>query len=198
MILLARHGQTVFNAEGRFQGHLDSPLTDRGVAQAQAMGRAVADEVGAAPPTILSSPLGRAEATARIVAGMVSAQITLDDNLREVSLGDWDGHTTEEIEAGWPGARDGLWHGEWFFMAPAGERFDGFRGRLSTALARAQTLPSPVLIVTHGVVGQVLRGMWGGMGQLDAMRLEAPQDAIFALEPGQTSRRIPAPIVNFP
>lgn len=126
VILLARHGQTRFNAERRLQGHLDSPLTARGVAQAQAMGRAVAGEVGRAPLTILSSPLGRAETTARIIAGMVSAEITLDDNLREVSLGLWDGHTDDEIEAGWPGARDGLWHGDWFFMAPEASGLTAF------------------------------------------------------------------------
>jgi broad specificity phosphatase PhoE len=193
MILLARHGQTAFNAEGRLQGHFDSPLTDRGLAQAQAMGRAVAGEV-TAPLTILASPLGRAHATARIIAGMVPAQITLDDGLREVSLGLWDGHTSEEIEAGWPGARDGLWHGEWFFMAPEGERFAGFSARLAAALARARETPRPVLIVAHGVVGQVLRGLWSGLGQLDAMQLEAPQDALFALEPGGAIRRIPTSV----
>jgi broad specificity phosphatase PhoE len=172
------------------QGHLDSPLTGKGVAQAQAMGRAVAAEIGAAPLTILSSPLGRAHATARIIAGIVPAQITLDEGLREVSLGLWDGHTSEEIEAGWPGARDGLWHGEWFFLAPEGERFPGFSARLAAALSRARVARGPVLIVAHGVVSQVLRGLWSGMGQREAMRLDAPQDAIHALETGDLVRRI--------
>ena len=114
----------------------------------------------------------------------------MDEGLREVSLGLWDGHTTAEIEAGWPGARDGAWHGEWFFTAPEGARFAGFADRLSAALHRAQTAPAPVLIVAHGVVGQVLRGLWTGLDQLTSMRLEAPQDAIFALEPGGVVRRI--------
>lgn len=51
-------------------------------------------------------------------------------------------------------------------------------------------MPAPVLIVAHGVVGQVLRGLWSGLDQADSMRLETPQDAIFALEPGGLWRRI--------
>ena len=119
----------------------------------------MATEMGAAVLTILSSRLGRADATARIIGEMVRAQFTLDEGLREVSLGLWDGHTAEAIEAGWPGAPDGQWHGAWFFTAPQGARFGGFADRLSAALLWAEATPAPVLIVAPAVVGQVLRGL---------------------------------------
>ena len=69
MIYLLRHGQTEFNAQGRLQGHVDSNLTEKGVNQARAMGRALSRLID--DPTewrIAVSPLGRAQATAGLVA----------------------------------------------------------------------------------------------------------------------------------
>ena len=69
MIYLVRHGRTEFNAEGRFQGHCDSPLTPLGVAQAHRYGELLARLIGdPADWTLGSSPLGRAVATAEIIA----------------------------------------------------------------------------------------------------------------------------------
>ena len=89
MIYLIRHGQTVHNAEGRFQGGLDSPLTELGRAQARAVGKTLAGLVGPETP-IVSSPLGRARQTAEIVRATVglTAPIQLDARLAEITVGD--------------------------------------------------------------------------------------------------------------
>jgi len=108
-IYLFRHGETHWNAEKRAQGHLDSPLTPAGRAQAEAMGRRLADELrqaGYEPTCVIvrASPLGRVRETLSIAAA--AAGLSHDDNcfdhrLREMSWGEWDGLTGVEIEARW-------------------------------------------------------------------------------------------------
>src|SRR5437660_8866268 len=85
-ILLARHGETVFNVEGRWQGQADSPLTERGLAQARELARALAHEPIAA---IYSSDLGRAFLTAAEVATPHGLQVIADRRLREIDTGEW-------------------------------------------------------------------------------------------------------------
>src|SRR4051812_19585817 len=99
-ILLARHGETVFNIEGRWQGQADSPLTERGRAQARELGRALASEPIAA---VYSSDLGRAADTARAVAEPHGLKVITDERLREIHVGEWTGKGRAEILAGWPG-----------------------------------------------------------------------------------------------
>jgi probable phosphoglycerate mutase len=103
-IYLVRHGETVWNREGRVQGHLDSPLTTRGLVQARRAGdtlRGLIDDPQ--EYTLLTSPLGRARQTAAIVAEIVgwgSGACRQDPELREMSWGEWEGLTTEEIALG--------------------------------------------------------------------------------------------------
>jgi broad specificity phosphatase PhoE len=105
-LLLVRHGETHYNAEGRFQGAQDIPLSDRGREQAQALQRrltAVWQIVPAflpGPPThVFSSHLSRANETARILATALpaAAPVTVEPLLRERSYGNWEGLTTAEI-----------------------------------------------------------------------------------------------------
>jgi broad specificity phosphatase PhoE len=137
MILLVRHGETEWNLAGRFQGWADSPLTSRGVAQAEAIGRAL----GALPETqgvpVVASPLGRARCTAELIQaarGDVSP-ITFDDRLKEVSIGAWDELSRDEIENRSPGVFDRYGPGEWEFHCPGGETYEAFSGRIATWLA---------------------------------------------------------------
>ena len=105
MIYLVRHGQTEFNREGRYQGRVDSPLTELGLAQARAAGArlaALAAEEGG-NWIIETSPLGRARRTAEIIAqSMGLPALTVDPRLIEVSYGEIEGLTAAEIEARWP------------------------------------------------------------------------------------------------
>src|SRR5215472_10619420 len=83
-ILLARHGETVFNVEGRWQGQADSPLTERGRAQAAELARALGGEQIAA---VYSSDLGRAADTAAEVATLHQLGVTQEPMLREIDVG---------------------------------------------------------------------------------------------------------------
>src|SRR5919204_6587487 len=98
-ILLARHGETVSNVEGRWQGQADSPLTERGLAQARELGRALGSDSLAA---VYSSDLGRALDTAREVAAPHGLEVTPDPRLRELHVGTWSGRLGSEIRAEFP------------------------------------------------------------------------------------------------
>ena len=95
-LIIIRHGETTGNRDGIWQGHLDTPLTDVGIAQA----RAVAERLGKASfSRLYSSDLGRAHKTAAIRTGH---SIKTDLRLRERSLGVFEGLTTPEIQTRYP------------------------------------------------------------------------------------------------
>ena len=191
MIYLVRHGQTVFNAEVRFQGHVDSPLTALGEAQARQVGAHLARLVGrAAGLRMVASPLGRARRTAGLIADAIGyeAPLAFDPRIAEVSMGCWDGMTEPEIDAAYPGAREGLSPIDWWMHSPDGETYEGFSSRLAEWLAEAVQAPDPLIAVSHGGASRVLRGLYLGLPKEDALQLVMPQDAVFRLSEGRIER----------
>ena len=94
-ILLARHGETPWNAEGRYQGQEDIPLSDVGIAQASALGRRLADT---RIDRAVASPLSRAMRTAQLALGEARASMLgLDEGLKEIGHGEWEGLLASEI-----------------------------------------------------------------------------------------------------
>lgn len=179
-IFLCRHGETEWNAEGRYQGTLDSPLTARGREQARAVGARLAGLAGGA--RLAASPAGRAQQTAAIIAAAHGhAAIETDAALREVSIGAWEGLTLEDIDAGWPGQLDGTTAFDWHFRAPGGERYEAAAERARRWLAAQDR---PVVAVSHGLFGRLLRGAFLGLAREEALCLPVPQDAIWHLTPG--------------
>jgi broad specificity phosphatase PhoE len=200
MIYLVRHGQTAFNHDGRLQGHLDSPLTPLGIEQATRVGallKSLIDDPAAW--SIAASPLGRAAHTARIVAEAAGlGAITLDDRLREIGMGAWDGLTWAEIAAAAPETVAGAPPHELFFHSPDGETYAVFAGRLGAWLAEARASGRDWVVVSHGVAGRVLRGLYAGLDWNEAVNLPAPQDAIFRLAGGVIERIECAPAALAP
>jgi probable phosphoglycerate mutase len=94
-IIIVRHGQTQWNIRKIRQGHLDSELTDKGVAQARALGQRIARENFTA---LYSSDLGRALHTARMIAAVTGHEIVTDERLRERHLGVFQGLSGDEIK----------------------------------------------------------------------------------------------------
>ena len=182
VIYLLRHGETEWNSAGRFQGKLDSPLTSRGVAQAEACGRRltqVADYVNA----IYASPLGRVRQTVALLRSVGTYPDVLWDNrLEEVSVGAWDGLTHVDIDACWPGMLDGSTPFDWFFRSPDGESFDAASERVSAWLAE---LTGIVVAVSHGLVGRLIRGRYLGIDKDETLRLPVPQDVIWRMANGR-------------
>jgi probable phosphoglycerate mutase len=184
-ILLARHGETAWNRERRFQGRFDSPLTGRGVAQARAIGRLLASLPEARSAPLVASPQGRARRTAEIIRealGGVGALRT-DERLREHSIGAWDGLTYREVEALCPGIFDGAGRHDWYFRAPCGESHAALSARVGEWLGE-QDEERPVVVVAHGLVSRVLRGLYAGLPRATALGLPVPQDRIFRLAGG--------------
>jgi broad specificity phosphatase PhoE len=142
-VLLVRHGQSEWNADGRWQGQADPPLTDLGRAQAHHAARALG-QVDA----IVASDLQRAAETAAILSGELGVgPIVLDPDLRERDAGAWSGLTRPEIDAGWPGFLEDR-------RRPEGwEPDEQLLARAVAALVRIHALVGPdgeAIVVTHG------------------------------------------------
>jgi broad specificity phosphatase PhoE len=181
-ILLLRHGETAWNLERRYQGRFDSPLTERGAAQAREIGRRLAGLPAAVAP-IVASPQGRARRTAEIIRQELgyAGAVRIDERLRELTLGSWDGLTYGEIEARSPGIfADGP---EWCFRAPDGESYDALAARVGEWLVE-QDEAAPIIVVAHGLVTRVLRGLYAGLPRAVALTLPVPQDRIYRLSGG--------------
>jgi broad specificity phosphatase PhoE len=197
-IYLFRHGETVWNAEKRAQGHLDSPLTEAGRAQARAMGRTLAQELARAsyaPADVVvrASPLGRVRETlvlAAEAAGLVHDETCHDHRLREMSWGDWDGLNGLEIEARWPGAMATRRQDHWNYCPPNGESYVMVTERARPALDHVLAIANerPVAVFAHGGIGRVLRGLFLAASQADILKMDQPQDAFYRLHRGAADR----------
>lgn len=181
-IYLIRHGETEWNAQGRFQGKLDSALTGTGVKQAEAIGRRLAG-LDLAFEAFVCSPLGRTRQTAAIIAASADLPAAqCDDRLAEVSLGSWDGLTHIDIDAQWPGLLDGSTPFDWFFRSPDGESYDAAFLRAESWLRERQ---GATVAVSHGLVSRIIRGAYSGLSRTEALRLPVPQDVIWRLSNGR-------------
>lgn len=186
MILLTRHGETEFNVQRRAQGLADSPLTPLGVRQAHAMAGLLADLVEREPGPwrMLSSPLGRAVATARIYAERLGLPFEVDERLREHSMGEFDGLHADEFV---PRFRMDVPPHERSFHTPGGETFEMLTARISDFLAGVAP-GERLILVSHGAAGRILRGLYGGLPREAMLTLDIPQDAVFRLHNGQVDR----------
>ena len=189
MIYLVRHGQTRFNLERRYQGACDSPLTALGEDQARAVGRLLA-ELAPRDCPIVSSPLGRARATAELIrrAGGFTSDITLDPRLAEISMGAWDGRLISEIDTAAAGFTSEDLPPDWYMRSPDGETYAQFAARLGDWVESVRSLPGPLIVVSHGVAGRVIRGLYAHLDKDTALRLPVPQDAVFRLNDGTIER----------
>jgi broad specificity phosphatase PhoE len=158
-LILTRHGETDWNAEGRWQGHSDTPLNERGREQAAELA-AQLDSVD----VVYASDLARARETAEIAAGRLGVDLHLDARLRERSFGAWEGLTSAEIEERFADAHRRWKSGEGFGADDA-EPFDAFAARihafLDDVLARHPT--DEVLVVAHGGSIRVIHALAMGL-----------------------------------
>ena len=150
-LLLTRHGQTEWNADRRFQGHTDVALSERGRAQAHALGRALR---GRDVTAAYVSPMWRAVETAEIALADAGIPYTPIEELRELSLGDWEGCTVDEIRR-----QDGDPYAAWLRAPldcppPGAEPLPDVRDRVLGAVARigAAHDTGEALIIAHGGV----------------------------------------------
>jgi probable phosphoglycerate mutase len=190
MIYLVRHGQTAFNLEQRHHGHTDSPLTELGREQARRAGETLATLIDPRDCVIFSSPLGRALQTANIIADVTAVQrpLIVAADLIEIGMGSAEGMTQAEMEKRWPALQAAAASETMSLQSPDGEDLETLTRRLDRALRRvADHYAESRIIVSHGVAGRVLRGLYLGLNTADAFRLDAPQDALFRLTGGEVT-----------
>jgi broad specificity phosphatase PhoE len=162
MIHLARHGQTAYNAEGRFQGHLPVPLDDTGREQARALAETVA--AGVVVRALVSSPLARARETADIVAARIGLEPEEDARFAETDTGDWTGRSFAEVEAEEPDGFRRFQVSDPAFRYPGGESFAEQSERVQDGLRDLRARPDalPALVVCHrGVIRLALAAATG-------------------------------------
>ena len=148
-VYLARHGQTAYNLEGRFQGQQAVPLDDTGRAQASELAeRAVAYDFA----VLWSSPLLRARETADIVGARLGLTAIEDPRLMETDAGDWTDRSFAEVRAQAPQLFDAFVAGDGAFAFPGGESLTEQEVRVAAALAEVERGELPALVVCHGMV----------------------------------------------
>jgi len=154
-LFLLRHGETLWNREGRYQGCVDTHLSPEGVAQAEAASLALA---GRSLAAVYSSPLRRARETARAVAGRHGLPVRADPAFREICHGRWEGFTAEEVRARFPEL-----YGQWraapqTVTMPDGESLEQVQERVFEGLRRLESHHDgeAVCLVAHGTPVRLL------------------------------------------
>jgi probable phosphoglycerate mutase len=172
-IYYIRHGETSWNAAGRLQGAQDTALNDRGRRQATDAGRILAGLIArdghdeAALPFV-SSPLGRARSTMELVRGVLELppdDYSLDDRLREIGYGVWEGSTLAEMQAADPALYARRLTAKWTMAPEGGETYASVQLRMCDWY---DSLLVDTVAVAHGGTARAL---------MVALGLETPESA---------------------
>ncbi len=158
-LFLVRHGETIWNAERRYIGRTDLPLSEEGAKQARRLAQRFSTEK---VEIIFSSPLKRAIQTAEIIGKENGLKVEVLAELVEVDFGDWEGLTYEEIKQKFGDLID-----RWLFSPskveiPSGEKWESVTQRVKSFLDQMSHRPEKTgLAVTHGgviktIVGSIL------------------------------------------
>jgi probable phosphoglycerate mutase len=158
---LIRHAETVWNREKKIQGQTDSPLTRRGISQAESWGR-VLNQISW--NRIMTSDIGRAVETAGRINQKLQVAINSDPGLREQDWGQWTGKTLSEIEKEDPQYFAAQIRAGWMFSPPGGEtRLDLWkRGQLALVNMAVKRPGETILVVTHeGIIKSLIYRLSG-------------------------------------
>ena len=169
-LVFVRHGVTDWNREGRWQGRLDPPLSERGRREARMVADRVAADPDLRPARILSSTLARASETGAIIGASVGVEVEPDARLVEIGAGEWEGRTHAELAA-IDGERYRAWRTTPGYGPPGGEPIPEATERVRSLLddvAASETWP--VLLVSHGGTLRILARL---LLDLSAERAEA-------------------------
>ena len=184
-LYVLRHGQTEWNAAGRWQGRENSPLTALGRKQA-ARQRVILGDLDLSNARAFSSPQGRAVETAGIAVAPLMGEVSTDVRLREIDVGEWTGRLRAELhpagaEASEFDADDIALYGG----APGGEGLDALRTRCAAFLAG---LGGPAVIVAHGITSRMLRVLALGLEEDALAEMPGGQGVVHHLSNGAQRR----------
>jgi glucosyl-3-phosphoglycerate phosphatase len=172
-IVVVRHGVTDWNREGRFQGHLDPPLSDVGRREAAMVGSRIAADEELRPSRVIASSLGRAAETAAAIGRASEVAVERDPRLIEIGQGEWEGHTHAELEVS-DADRYRAWREAAGIRQPPGGE------PISTATARVAALLDDLLAAPAGTTCVVSHG--GTLRIFARLVLELADDRSWALD----------------
>jgi probable phosphoglycerate mutase len=183
-IYYIRHGETDWNASGRFQGRQDIPLNDLGRRQATAAGRLLrgvleSENRAAADLAYVASPLGRARVTMELVRGALelpAADYAVDARLREIDYGRWEGLTVEQMEASDPQVFAARGRDRWGVAPPGGE---SYADRAPDVAAWANSLAADTVAVGHMGTGRALMVAFGAATPTEAVETKIEQGTVY-------------------
>jgi glucosyl-3-phosphoglycerate phosphatase len=167
-VVIWRHGETDHNAQGIWQGHLDTALSATGRAQAAAAAAALAAHE---PAVIVASDLQRAAETARALAAVVGREVRYDERLREIHVGQWQGMSAGDVAARYPADQEALARGEDLPRGVDGETVAQVvaRGRAAfEELLDDLGAGECAVVATHGVAGRAMAASLVGLDQHQA------------------------------
>jgi broad specificity phosphatase PhoE len=192
-IYYIRHGETAWNAEGRFQGTQDIPLNDLGRRQAVAAGAIlgellVRDRRALSSLAFVASPLGRARSTMELVRGQLKLppeEYAIDVRLREIGYGDWEGLTLPEMELHDPVTFAARNRDKWGVAAPSGESY----ANVSTRMREwAKSLTCDTVTVAHGGTMRALMVVLGVASPSEASETQIGQGVVYVFNGGGLTR----------
>ena len=182
-LYILRHGQTVWNAEGRFQGRLDSALTEIGRAQAAAQGRILKGQT-LKNAICWCSPQGRAMATAKIALHGLGPDMKIRDNLAEIGMGDWEGQRRADVSVDRPLHESEEAAFDIYERAPNGEGFDSLERRCVAVIDALHEVTRPVILVTHGITSRMLRTLLTGRSRAELGFVGGGQGIVYHVNAG--------------
>ncbi|MFD1674892.1 histidine phosphatase family protein [Alicyclobacillus fodiniaquatilis] len=150
-LYITRHGQTEWNVQGRLQGHLDSPLTELGVIQAEQLADSL---VNVEFDVIYSSPSLRTVRTAEMIRGERPIDITIEDKLREINMGSWEGMELAEVKLQYPREHEAYWNTpDLYVPSNGGETFEAVSQRAVSCIEKIirDNENKTIMLVTHTV-----------------------------------------------
>ena len=185
LIYFVRHGETSWNKQRRIQGQTDIELNDTGQRQAKAIAASLARQIGDARGfQVYVSPLMRTRQTLEPIAGALKVApqaICTDERLREISFGDKEGCTWPQLNAARIGPvidPQGYFH----WRPKDGESYSDLTARVRDWLAGVD---GPAIVVSHGGVSRVLRGIVFGLPEREIVSLPVPQDKYYRIIEGR-------------
>ena len=189
-ICLFRHGETEWNTEGRYQGHMNSPLTSRGIIQARENARIFRQHSSSLPPfTVYASPLDRVKETALIMLdelGIPVDVISYDDRLMEASFGDCEGLTEAEVAQKYPEFWKTRLTDCWNARPPSGESYADLSSRVGGWYNDVK-FSGTTIVICHAMTSRVMRGIYMNLFHQDIVNLPKPHDGFFKLCNGKVS-----------
>jgi probable phosphoglycerate mutase len=188
-IYYIRHGETAWNAEGRLQGALDVPLNDLGRTQAAHAGNILADLFvrdgrDKSSLAFVASPLGRARSTMELVRGELKLpprDYALDDRLREIGYGQWEGSTLPQLQAEDPELFARRQAEKWTVAPPGGETYASVQIRMRDWY---DALRADTVAVAHGGTARALMVALGFETPMSAADLTIEQGAVYVFSDG--------------